>query len=181
MPLFDRSARRIAPIAAGELLIRHVRDTMRDMARTEKLIEELKGLRRGSVNVALMGGLAANLIPRAISEFREQNPRVELKLSLLATGEAILDAVERGDAELGLGFDFEKRSTVRVVHSAVGRLGAVMNPRHPLANEVELRLARLRCLSFGACRSDDGHPALHQPCLRKHEPRFPHRRGNEFD
>lgn len=181
VPLFDRSARRIAPIAAGELLIRHVRDTMRDMARTEKLIEELKGLRRGSVNVALMGGLAANLIPRAISEFREQNPRVELKLSLLATGEAILDAVERGDAELGLGFDFEKRSTVRVVHSAVGRLGAVMNPRHPLANEVELRLARLRCLSFGACRSDDGHPALHQPCLRKHEPRFPHRRGNEFD
>lgn len=153
VPLFDRSGRRLVPTAAGELLVRHVRETMREMDRTQALIEELKGLRRGSVNIALMSGLAANILPRAIVEFREQNPRVELKLRLMTTGEQILDAVERGDADLGLGFDFARRSSIRLVHSAIGRLGAVMSPQHPLAHEVEVRLAD--CSAFPLALADE--------------------------
>lgn len=153
VPLFDRSGRRTAPTAAGELLIRHVRDTIRDLARTRELIEELKGLRRGSVSIGLMSGLAANVIPQAISEFREQNPRVELKLRLMTTGDQILDAVESGDVDLGLGFDLARRSAIRVVHSAIGRLGAVMSPLHPLAQEAELRLAD--CADYPLALADE--------------------------
>lgn len=153
VPLFDRTARRITPTAAGELLIRHVRETLRDMARTQSLIEELKGLRRGSVSVALMSGLAANILPRAIVEFRELNPRVELRPRLMTTGEQILDAVESGGVDLGLGFDFARRPTIRVVYSAIGRLGAVMNPQHPLAEESMLRIAD--CAAFPLALADE--------------------------
>lgn len=152
VPLFDRSGRRLVLTAAGELVIRHVRETMRDMNRTLSLVEELKGLRRGSVTLALMSGLAANIIPRAVVEFREANPRVDVRLRLMTTGDQILDAVERGDAELGLGFDFPRRPTIRVAHSALGRLGAVVNPRHPLAQESELRLAD--CAAFPLVLAD---------------------------
>ncbi|GBQ94101.1 transcriptional regulator [Gluconacetobacter liquefaciens] len=138
--LFDRSGRRLVPSAAGELLIRHVRETMRGMAHTQSLIEDLKGLRRGVISVALMSGLAANILPRAAISFRERNPRVELKLQLMTTGEQILDAVERSDVDLGIGFDFSKRANVRLLHAAQGRLGAVMSSQHPLAHESELSL-----------------------------------------
>jgi DNA-binding transcriptional LysR family regulator len=152
LPLFDRSSRKMALTAAGELLIRHIRDTLRDQARTQQLIEQLKGLRRGLVRVGMMSGLAANIVPRAIMEFHELHPRVELNLRLMTTGDTILDAVERGDVELGLGFDFSRRSTIRVAHAAVGRLGAVVSPNHPLAREERLRLAD--CIGFPLVLAD---------------------------
>ncbi len=139
-PLFDRSGRRLKPTAAGEILIRHVRETLKEMARTQSQIEELKGLRRGSVSVGLMSGLAANILPRAVNDFHETNPRVEVRLRLMTTGAEILQAVEKGDVDLGLGFDFPRHSGVRTIHAATGWLGAVMSPTHPLANEPELRL-----------------------------------------
>lgn len=144
--LFDRSGRRLVPTAAGELLIRHVRDTQRDLARTKMQIEELKGLRRGHVRIGLMSGLADNIVPKAAVRFHEQNPRVDLDIQLKTTGEEILDGIEAGDLELGLGFDFERRQGVRLVHACIGRLGAVMRPDHPLAGESELRLAD--CVSY---------------------------------
>jgi DNA-binding transcriptional LysR family regulator len=139
-PLFDRSGRRLKPTAAGEVLVRHVRETLKEMARTQAQIEELKGLRRGSVSVGLMSGLAANILPRAVNEFHETNPRVEVRLRLMTTGMEILQAVEKGEVELGLGFDFPRHNGVRTVHTALGRLGAVMSPTHPLANTPEIRL-----------------------------------------
>jgi DNA-binding transcriptional LysR family regulator len=138
--LFDRSGRRLKPTAAGELLVRHVRETLKEMARTRSQIEELKGLRRGSVKIAFMSGLAANIVPRAVSEFRATNPRVEVSLTLMTTGDQILSAVERGEVDLGLGFDFPRHSNIRVVHASLGRLGAVMSPDHPLAGQSVIRL-----------------------------------------
>jgi DNA-binding transcriptional LysR family regulator len=139
--LFNRSGGRLKPTAAGELLVRHIRETLKEMARIRAQMEELKGLRRGSIGIGLMSGLAANILPRAVSDFRQSNPRVEVKLKLMTTGDQILTAVERGEVELGLGFDFPRRANVRVVHSASGRLGAVMRPDHPLAREATVRLA----------------------------------------
>jgi DNA-binding transcriptional LysR family regulator len=152
-PLFDRSGRRLVPTAAGELLVRHVRETMREMGRTQAQIEELRGLRRGSVGIGLMSGLAANIVPRAIVAFRKTNPRVQLKLRLMTSGDEILEAVEKGDIALGLGFDFPRRPHIRVVHAATGRLGAVMSPDHPLAGSPTLRLAD--CVAYPLTLADD--------------------------
>ena len=139
--LFNRTGRRLKPTAAGELLVRHVRSTLREMEHTRAQIEELKGLRRGVVRIGLMSGLAANIVPRAVTEFRLSNPRVEVRVDLMTTGDQIIAAVERGDVELGIGFDFPRRPNIRVVHSAPGRLGAVMRPDHPLAQVSMVRIS----------------------------------------
>ena len=140
-PLFLRLPRRLVLTAAGEVLIRHVRSTLRESEIARAKIEELKGLRRGEITVALMSGLAGNLVPRALTEFRQSNPRVKLHLNLLTTGEAIQQAILAGDADLGLGFDFPSRPGLRTLAASVGRLGAVMAPDHPLAEQAQLRLS----------------------------------------
>jgi len=141
VPLFTRNERRLKPTAAGELLVRHVRETLKQMTQTEAAIKELQGLHRGSVSIGLMSGLAANIVPRTIVEFREKHPRIEVKVRLLTPGEFILDAVEKGDVDLGLGFDFPRRSGIRTIYESYGQLGAVMNSKHPLSGERLLRLA----------------------------------------
>ncbi|KAB8312349.1 LysR family transcriptional regulator [Erwinia endophytica] len=140
-PLFQRLPRKMMLTAAGEVLIHHVRQTFKELEWAQIKIEELKGLRRGEVTVAMMSGLAANLIPRVAAEFRRANPRVKLVLRQMTTGHDITSAVESGEADLGLGFDFDLPPSLRTLGSAVGRLGAVVAPGHPLADKTSLRLS----------------------------------------
>lgn len=145
-PLFHRLPRKLVLTTAGEILIRHIRETLRNLDRVETQIEELKGMRRGEVSIAIMSGLASNLVPMVIGDFRRINPRVKVSVQLLSTGPAILTAVAGGEADLGLGFDFPPTPTLRIVASFVFRLGAVMAARHELAERTSLRLSD--CLDY---------------------------------
>ena len=145
-PLFQRLPRKLVLTAAGEVLIGHVRGTLKDLERARGKIEELKGLRRGEISIALMSGLAGNLVPRAVVEFRRRNPRVKLDLTLMSTGEAITQAVANRESDLGFGFDFPAHPGLRVLATSIGRLGAVMAPGHPLAGRALVRLSE--CVAF---------------------------------
>jgi DNA-binding transcriptional LysR family regulator len=140
-PLFQRLPNKLILTAAGEVLIGHIRQTLKEFTRARAKIEELKGLRRGEITVAMMSGLASNLVPGTVMEFRAANPRVKLMLTLLTTGQEIQSAVADGEADLGIGFDFKKESNLKVLARAVGKLGAVMSPGHPLAKRAGIRLS----------------------------------------
>src|SRR5882762_3612716 len=73
-PIFDRLHRQLRLTSAGEVLIGHIRRTLKDLARAEAQIEDLKGLRRGEVSIALVGGLASTFISKVGAAFREQHP-----------------------------------------------------------------------------------------------------------
>lgn len=152
-PLFHRLPRKLVLTTAGEILIRHIRETLRNLDRVEIQIEELKGMRRGEVTIAIMSGLASNLLPVVIGDFRRINPRVKVGVQLLSTGAAILAAVSGGEADLGLGFDFPPMPTLRIVGSFDFRLGAVMAVRHELADRADLRLSD--CLDYPLIIADE--------------------------
>lgn len=140
-PLFLRLPRKLVPTAAGEIVIGHVRQTLKEMEHVQLHLEALRGLRTGAITLALMSGLAANMLPRLAADFRQRSPRVKLSLRLLPRGRDIMAAVASGEADLGLGFDFPQDRNLRVLASSIGWLGAVMAPDHPLARHTRLRLS----------------------------------------
>ncbi|MFV0243521.1 MAG: LysR family transcriptional regulator [Qingshengfaniella sp.] len=152
-PIFNRGSRELSLTSAGELLMVHVRDTLREEARTLAKIEDLKGLRRGTLSLAIMSGLAGNIIPRSLIAFRKANPRVELRVQLLPTDEAILSSVASGLADFGIGFDFSERFGLRVVSTSFTQLGAVISAAHPLAHRSGLRLTD--CLDYPLILADE--------------------------
>src|ERR1700716_417171 len=151
-PLFQRLPKKLILTAAGEVLIGHIRQTLKEMTRAQGKIEELKGLRRGEITVAMMSGLASNLVPGTVKQFRLANPRVKLILTLFTTGDEIQSAVANGEADLGIGFDFTKDSNLKVLARAVGKLGAVMAPSHPLAKRASIRLGD--CMDYPVVVAD---------------------------
>jgi DNA-binding transcriptional LysR family regulator len=152
-PIFQRLPKKMILTAAGEVLIGHVRQTLKELTRAQAKIEELKGLRRGEITVAMMSGLASNLVPGTVKEFRLANPRVKLTLTLFNTGTEIQSAVVNGEADLGIGFDFAKDGNLKVLARAIGRLGAVMAPSHPLAKRPSIRLSD--CIDYPLVIADD--------------------------
>lgn len=140
-PIFNRQPRSVTLTAAGEILLVHIRETLREMNRTRAMIEDLKGLRRGEVTVALMSGLSANIVPRVTKQFRLANPKVLVRLRLMTELEEMIEVVAKGGADLAIGFDFPQRPNVRQLAVAVAPLGLVVSTSHPYAGRASVRLS----------------------------------------
>jgi DNA-binding transcriptional LysR family regulator len=150
-PIFQRLPHRVILTAAGELIVGHVRETLRAMATTQAQIEELRGLKRGEISIGVVSGLAGTLTPLAISRFRQSRPRVRFRVTLLS-GTEIAQRVAEGDIDLGLGFNLQIDKRLKVLASATSRLGAVVRVGHPLAGRRTVRISD--CIGYPICAAD---------------------------
>ena len=139
-PLFQRLPRRMRLTTAGEILIGHVRQTLKEHDRALERILDLRGLRSGEVRLAAMNGLVGGLLPRLILQFRETHPRVRIALKSLFADE-IVKAVREGDVDLGLGYNLKPDPALHVIAIFQTRLGVVMAPDHALAGHDSVRLS----------------------------------------
>ena len=103
-PIFERMPRRLRLTATGEVLIAHVRETLKGHQRVEAHIEALKGLTRGEVTIATMNGLAAGPLPRFLSSILDTHPRVHIRLRVLPLDQ-MTNAVLTGEADLALSYN----------------------------------------------------------------------------
>lgn len=138
-PLFERLNRRLRLTATGELLIAHVRQTLKEHARVHALIEDMKGLRRGEVTIATMGGLASAALPRVVAGFRQRHPGVKVVIRILPVNELIA-VVAAGEVDLGFAFDLPRHAGLRTFSVQEVRLGAVVAPGHALAGRASVAL-----------------------------------------
>lgn len=144
-PLFERMPGGLRLTASGEVLVAHVRDTLREHGRAVARMAALKGLQRGDVTVATMGGLAATLLAKAMVEFRAIHPRVKLTVRVLPQ-EGIMAALLAGEADLGLAFNLPAHPRLFRALSVEHAVGAVMSPDHPLAGRLSVRFTD--CLPY---------------------------------
>src|SRR6201999_4376639 len=68
--------------AAGELFVRYIREQSGDVERMKSQIEDLKGLRRGTVRIACSQALALDFLPRQIAAFRNKHPLVSFEIKV---------------------------------------------------------------------------------------------------
>lgn len=139
-PLFERMHKRLRLTAAGEVLIEHVRETLKSYNRTRARLDALKGTKQGHVSIATTLGLAAGPIARIIHEYTQEQPHIRVVLQgLFADG--IPNAVISGDVDLGLGFNLHRNAKLKVLFGLEVPFGAVVAPNHPLAERKRVRLA----------------------------------------
>ncbi len=147
-PLFERLPRQMRLTAAGELVIAHIRQTLRGYDIVQTQLADLQGRRSGLVRLATMGGIATSLLPAVVTWMRERHPLVKLTIQVLPR-DAIIAAVLSGDADLGLAYQLPPDPKLRTLARAGLRLGAVVAPGHPLASK--------RGVSLGDCA---GYPMI---------------------
>lgn len=150
-PIFHRLPKKLRLTAMGEVLIAHVRATLKDYERVQLRIEDLKGARSGEVTIATMNGLAGGLLPSVLSRFRDAHPRVQVSVRSLFADD-IVKAVMAGEADLGLAYNIPEvpgLTPTAVYHT---RLGAIVGPTHPLALRSPARLTD--CIEYPTVLGD---------------------------
>jgi DNA-binding transcriptional LysR family regulator len=140
IPLFERLPQGMRLTTAGEMLIDSVRRWQRDLRRVQSHMDDLQGLRRGEVSIALVEG-AADFFAETISGFHSKYPAIAYRL--YATGAlSVADLVLSGEYELGLTFNPPQTNALRIEAKAGYRLGIVTRPDHPLAKQRTTSLAQ---------------------------------------
>ena len=142
-PLFLRQKSGMHPTAAGEVVLAHIRQTLRDADRMAKRLEELRGLGGARVRIAAMQGLTEELLPRVLAEFRDSHPAVTVTVRARALGDVETD-LEAGEADLGLSYALPQDRRLPLADVFRTRLGAVVATDHPLAARSDLRLSELQ-------------------------------------
>ncbi|MBB5049954.1 DNA-binding transcriptional LysR family regulator [Rhodopseudomonas rhenobacensis] len=165
VPIFERLPRGLRLTAAGEILITHIRQTLRDHDRVQSRISELRGLNRGTIKVATMSGLASGVLSRLVVRFREEYPGIKIVVHTYLA-DAILNAVEQADVDFGFGYNLRADPSLHLLHVFAARLGAIVSAQHPLAKLPGVRLAD--CCNYPVVLADSTtsiYRQVHNACV----------------
>jgi DNA-binding transcriptional LysR family regulator len=138
-PLFERRPRGVRLTAAGEVFVNYLRQQDGDVERMKSQIEDLKGMRRGTVRIACSQALALEFLPREIGEFRKRHPLVSFDVKVFDHEQAMA-ALAAYEVDLVLVFRPPFLANFQPLMTLEQRLVAVMSAQHPLADRRSVRL-----------------------------------------
>ncbi|MBI3711156.1 MAG: LysR family transcriptional regulator [Proteobacteria bacterium] len=141
--LFDRLPGGMRITRAGEVLLRHVADTLHDFERVRSDIDDLRGVKSGHVSIAAVDSLLVDFLPQAVEAFRAEFPAVTYSLIAMSATDVPAEIIG-GRADIGFTFVSKLPSGAQLVASIPAPIGVVMPAKHPLASQ--------RKIAFKDCR-----------------------------
>jgi LysR family transcriptional activator of glutamate synthase operon len=153
IPLVERTTRRVAMTAAGEVLVARARRVLAEIEAANSELQSLKGLLSGRVTVGAMHTMGPIDVSLVLAKFRERHPGVELTVSEQASEE--LAELLRVD-ELDLAFlsvtERVESHGLALRRLVLEELVAVLPTDHPLAARRRVRMADLANEQFVSYR-----------------------------
>lgn len=107
--LFDRVRGRLIPTPEGRLFDREVEASFQGLDRLRAAAASIRDYGSGSIRIASLSALGAELVPRAIQAFLADNPRIRITLQVLSSTH-VRNLVLDGRFDLGLAADEVDRS-----------------------------------------------------------------------
>ena len=150
--LFERLPRGVRPTAAGELFLDYVRRSLRELEHVGAQIEQLNGLLRGRVRIAVAESVTGHMLPRAIARFQTAHPNV--CFHVWVDGPAGLTRALLSDAaDLILTHEPSDHPDVHALASIHQPFCALLPAAHPLAARSGLYLHD--CLEYPVALPDE--------------------------
>ena len=138
-PLFERRPDGMRLTDAGQLVLRHARDTLHDFARLRGDIDGLRGIVSGEATITTLDSLTVHFLPEEVARFIAIHPAVQIRVVASDPIEA-MHSVSQGNADLGLTFFPAWRRGITVLEDVPCPMCAIMTPDHELATRPSVTL-----------------------------------------
>jgi DNA-binding transcriptional LysR family regulator len=130
LPLFDRSARQVALTTAGEYLLVYAKRILATLKDAEDAVARLRGLEDGRVIIGMVS-TAKYYLPRLLARFREDHPRIEVRLTV-GNRSQLVALMQQSEVDLAVMGRPPEEFATRAEPFAAHPLGIVTAPDHPL-------------------------------------------------
>lgn len=146
LPVFEQLGKRIYLTEAGRELYHYTRDIQQRLQELQSVMEDLKGLRRGRLALAV-ASTANYFAPRLLAAFSKRFEGVTFSLDV-TNREALIRHLEANDQDLVIMGRPPKELDVEAIAFMENPLVVIAPPDHPLAGQRDIPLARLEAESF---------------------------------
>lgn len=140
--LFERLPAGLKLTSAGEMLYDDIRRWDREFHRTRQRFDELQGLKRGHVSVALIAALNEGVVVDALAAVAHDYPWLTFDLAV-HDSQTIVGRVASAEVDFGLLLDPVAHSGLEVRAFCALPVGVVMPADHPLAQQPSLSFGQL--------------------------------------
>jgi len=144
-PLFERLPNGLRLTRAGEIALRHARDTLHQFDIMRGELGDLKGKKTGRVHVACLDSLSVQFLPERVMTFHRLHPAIDLRIRNDNYSQ-IFGFVADGDVDVGITFDLARPEDIRRVAGVPMPLMAMVARGHPLARQKSVTLQE--CAQF---------------------------------
>ncbi len=147
-PLFHRMKRNVTLTEAGTLFLRHTRAILQQLEEARVEVQELSGLRKGTLAVGAPPSVGTHLFPRALAAFSRQHPGIALTFRE-GGSRTLLQLLEDGDLDLAVVIQPIRHPALETLPLLEEELLLAVPREHPLASgKRRVRLAELKTESF---------------------------------
>ena len=143
-PLFHRMKRHVALTEAGKTFLPHARAVLQRVDEARLEVQELSGLRRGTLAVGAPPSVGTHLLPRALAAFSRRHPGIALAFRE-AGSRTLLGLLEQGELDMAVVIQPIRHPALETRPLLEEELLLAVPRRHPLASgQRRVRLAQLR-------------------------------------
>jgi DNA-binding transcriptional LysR family regulator len=168
--LIERGRHTVKLTEAGLLAIEYYRDRASRREALVAALDELRGVRKGALTLAVGEGFIGTILLSSVQEFARTYSGVRLSVQLAAT-HVVLSMIEDDAAHFGVVFDPPQDPKIRIKLSVPQPIRLMVRPDHPLARRTVIQLRdvltyplvlleptfRIRQLLAGVERTEDIH------------------------
>lgn len=146
MPLFEQVGKKLHLTDAGVELLRYARSMLQLMQEMESVFDEMKGLERGHLNIAVVS-TANYFMPQLLARFIQAHPRIQVSLSV-ANRDAVVKQVAENIADLAIMGQPPAGTDMRAEAFMENPLVVIAAPTHPLARARKIQPRQLAKETF---------------------------------
>jgi LysR family transcriptional regulator, transcription activator of glutamate synthase operon len=143
-PLFHRMKRHVALTEAGTLFLRHTRAILQQLEEARVEVQELTGLRKGTLAIGAPPSVGTHLFPRALAAFSRKHPGIALTFRE-AGSRTLLQLLEDGELDLAVVIQPIRHPALETLPLLEEELLLAVPHAHPLATtQGRVELAQLK-------------------------------------
>ena len=138
--LFERHPAGLRLTTAGEFTLHAARRWTREYTALCVALDDLRGLRRGVLNIAIIEALTRGFLPEVIQRFKSEHRYIHTKIMVLDNIQ-VAAAIARGEVDFGIMLNPRLSRELEVRAHAEIKLGLVTLPKDPLARQKSIRFS----------------------------------------
>jgi len=166
LPLLDRLGKRVQLTEAGNVLYNYARRMLDVLDEATVVIEEMRGIQRGTLRVGASTTVGIYLLPAALGAFKKLHPGLVISLEI-GTRARVQDQVLRNELDLAVVGPALKDPELAIIPFLSDELAVVAPAGHPLAGRRGLTLKDLADQPFIMREASSGSRLSLEKAARK--------------
>ena len=135
--LFERLPSGLKLTLAGELLYADLRSWQKEFQITQKRLNEIQGIQRGSIDFGMIAALSESFVSAVMQSIVQQYPWINFKVHVLDS-DRIADLVINAELDFGLILNPKHQHQLQISAFIEMPLGFVIPKQHPLAHKEKI-------------------------------------------